>query len=168
MGECGQSSLPCWGARNAFPLQPFTDFCEAAWHNGKSSIFRAKWHESQSQFSWSLRWMTLGVILWISVSLSVKQAWKLLLLWVLLSLKENNVCRITLKTVEPLCNFEELLVTLQSVRMWAPLHNFYMKVGIHSSGLCGQGPRPLCGDVPASVSQLPRCLCSKSSNFQKA
>lgn len=122
MGKCGQSSLPCWGARNTFPLQPFTDFYGAAWCNGKSSIFRTRWHEFQSQFSCSISWMTLGLS--VSVSLSVKQAWNLLLLWGLLSLKENNVCRITLKTVKPLYNFEELLVTLRSVRMWAPLHTY--------------------------------------------
>lgn len=55
-------------------------------------------------------------------------------------LKGSNVYRITLKIVKLLYNFEELLVTLQSVRMWAPLHNFYMKASIHLSGLQGQGP----------------------------
>lgn len=141
MGKCGQSSLPCGGARNTFSSQSFTDFCGAAWCNGKSSIFRTRRHEFQSQFSRSISWMTLGLS--VSVSLSVKQAWNLPLLWGLLSWKENNVCSLTLKTVKPLYNFEELLVTLQSVRMWAPLHNFYMKAGIHFSGIHGQGPSPL-------------------------
>lgn len=34
MGKRGQSSPPRRAARNTFPLQPFTDSCEAAWCHG--------------------------------------------------------------------------------------------------------------------------------------
>lgn len=70
--------------------------------------------------------------------------------------------------MKPLYNIEELLVTLQPVRMRAPLYDFYMKAGIHFSGLHSQGPSPLCAGEPASVSELPRYLCSKSFNFQNS
>ena len=39
---------------------------------------------------------------------------------VLLSLKENNVYGTSLKTLKPLCKYEELSLTLQSVRLGAP------------------------------------------------
>ena len=79
MGKCSQSSLPRWGARNTFPSQPFTDFWEAAWCNGKSSIFRARGHESQYQLSWPLSWMGQQRMRWLDGITNLSKLWELVI-----------------------------------------------------------------------------------------